>query len=123
MESSLDKRNVQRKRRTLRVRGQVRGNAERPRLSVVRSNRHISVQVIDDASGVTLFGLSTRSKEMASLQLDRKSKESARVLGEKVAERAKEKNISTVVFDRGCRKYHGLLAELANAARTAGLQF
>ena len=123
MESRLVKRNAQRIRRTLRVKNQIHGTAEKPRMWVRKSNRHLAVQVIDDEAGVTLFSASTMSEEMATRQLGRKSKEAARELGKKIAELAMGKNVKTVVFDRGFRRYHGLLAELANAAREAGLQF
>jgi large subunit ribosomal protein L18 len=123
MESRLTKRNAQRVRRALRVRSHTRGTASKPRMSVVKSNKHLSVQVIDDEAGVTLFSASTMSKEMETLKLGKKSKEAARSLGAKIAEAAKNKNISAVVFDRGYNKYHGLLVELANSAREAGLQF
>lgn len=123
MESRLVKRNAQRVKRALRVRSQTRGTAEKPRMSVIKSNKHLSVQVIDDETGVTLCSASTLSKEMVSAQLGKKSKEAARVIGAKIAESAKKLNVNAVVFDRGRCKYHGLLAELANSAREAGLQF
>jgi len=123
MESRLKKRNAQRARRLLRVRSGVRGTATRPRMSILKSNKHLSVQVIDDESSVTLFSMSTMTKEMKSLQLSKKSKEAARMLGTKIAEIAKQRNLDKVVFDKGRYKYHGLLAELANAAREGGLQF
>ena len=123
MENRLVVRNAQRAKRALRVRKQVRGTAEKPRMSVFKSNRHLSVQVIDDETGRTLLSASTLSKDMVSSQMGKKSKEAARALGAKVAELAKGQNISAVIFDRGFRKYHGLLAELANSAREAGLQF
>jgi large subunit ribosomal protein L18 len=123
MESRLETRNAQRARRVLRVRKQVRGTALKPRLSVFKSNRHLAVQVINDEASVTLFSASTMTEEMKSLQLGKKSKESARQLGVKIAEMAKKSNIEKVVFDRGRYKYHGLLAEFANAARESGLQF
>ena len=123
MESRLKKRNGQRARRLLRVRSHVRGTAQKPRMSVFKSNKHLSVQVIDDESAVTLFSMSTLAEEMKSLQMGKKSKEAARQLGIKIAELAKKNQIVTVVFDRGRYKYHGLLAELANSAREAGLQF
>jgi large subunit ribosomal protein L18 len=123
MESRLKKRNGQRARRLLRVRSHVRGTAQKPRMSVFKSNKHLSVQVIDDESAVTLFSMSTLAEEMKSLQMGKKSKEAAKQLGIKIAELAKKNQIATVVFDRGRYKYHGLLAELANSAREAGLQF
>jgi large subunit ribosomal protein L18 len=123
MENKLRKRNEQRNRRALRVRSHVRGTAQRPRMSIFKSNKHLSVQVIDDESAVTLFSMSTLTEEMESLQMGKRSKQAAKQLGVKVAELAKKNKIETVVFDRGRYKYHGLLAELANSAREAGLQF
>lgn len=123
MENRLRKNKIRRDRRALRVRSQTRGTAERPRMSVVKSNKHLTIQVIDDEAGVTLLSASTLTAEMRAQQLGRKSKEAARQLGKQVAEAAKKNNVNAVVFDRGCCKYHGLLAELANSAREAGLQF
>ncbi len=123
MENRLRERNVQRARRSLRVRKKVRGCAEKPRMSVFKSNCHLSVQIIDDESSKTLFSISTLSDEMKALNLGKKSKEAAKVMGQKIAEAAKKQNIGCFVFDRGRYKYHGLLAEIANAVREAGLQF
>ena len=123
MENRLAKRKVQRTRRALRVRSQTRGTALKPRMSVMKSNKHLSVQVIDDEAGVTLFSASTMTAEMTSLQLGKRSKEAARHLGKKIAEDAKKNKVNAVVFDRCFCRYHGLLAELANSAREAGLQF
>jgi large subunit ribosomal protein L18 len=123
MENRLEKIRVRRSRRALKVRSHTRGTAERPRMSVMKSNRHIFVQVIDDEAGVTLCSASTMSSEMRALQLGKKSKEAARQLGKQIAEAAKKSNVNAVVFDRGCCKYHGILAELANSARESGLQF
>jgi len=105
------------------VRKHLRGTAERPRLCVVKSNNHIEAQIIDDENGLTLGSVSTFSKENKKTEFGRKNKVSARKLGEDIAEIAKNKNIKEVVFDRGPFKYHGILAELANAARAGGLQF
>ena len=104
----------------MRVRKKVRGTGVRPRLSVSKSLRHIGVQLIDDERAVTLASFSTLSKEARQY---RKSKKGAQFVGQKIAELAKEKNIDAVVFDRGRFKYHGLIAELANAARENGLKF
>ena len=123
MESRLKKRDGQRARRLLRVRSQVRGTALKPRMSILKSNKHLAVQIIDDEAAVTLFSASTMTEEMKSLNLGKKSKEAARQLGMKIAEMAKKSNLEKVVFDRGRYKYHGLLAELANSARESGLQF
>ncbi|MBM3198088.1 MAG: 50S ribosomal protein L18 [Chlamydiae bacterium] len=123
MESRLAKRKMQRTRRAFRTRNKVRGTADKPRMSIMKSNRHLAVQVINDEEGVTLFSASTLSADMVAQQLGKKSKDAARQLGIKIAELAKQRQIARVVFDKGFYKYHGLLAELANAAREAGLQF
>jgi large subunit ribosomal protein L18 len=119
MESRLKKRNLQRGRRLLRVRKKVRGSSEKPRMSVFKSNKNISVQIIDDEKSVTLVSASTYQEKT----LQGSNKETAKKLGTLVAELAKKQNITTVVFDRGYNKFHGILAELANAARESGLQF
>lgn len=117
------KKQLLRKNRTHRVRKRLKGSALKPRLSVVKSNKHIQVQIIDDEAGLTLGATATFAKEFCNTEFGKKNKASARELGKKIAEIAKEKNVKTVVFDRGPFKYHGILAELANAARAAGLQF
>jgi large subunit ribosomal protein L18 len=109
-----------RKKRAMRVRKSLRGTATKPRLCVVKTNKHLQAQLIDDDKGITIAGLATNSKEM---QGSKKNKETARKMGERMAAMAKEKKVETVVFDRGAHKYHGLLAELAEGARAAGLQF
>ena len=111
-----------RRRRHFRVRKKVVGTAARPRLVVSRSSRHLVAQVIDDAIGQTLVSASTME---ADLRKDSSSDKSAkaRVVGELVAKRAKEKGSSTVVFDRGGSKYHGRIAALADSARENGLDF
>lgn len=119
MESNLLTRNRQRIKRAFRVRKHVRGSADKPRLSVSKTNVHISVQLIDDEKGITLASAGTMHKDMRG----KKSKESARLVGTKIADLAKEKQIQRVVFDRGRHKFHGLIKELAGAARDAGLQF
>jgi large subunit ribosomal protein L18 len=86
----------------------------------MRSNKHLFAQLIDDENHITLFGVGTMGKKAP---FGKKSKEAARKIGEKVGTFAKEKNIKNVVFDRGPYKYHGLVAEIANGAREAGLQF
>ena len=111
-----------RRRRHFRVRKKVVGTAARPRLVVSRSSRHLVAQVIDDALGQTLASASTME---ADLRKDSSSDKSAkaRIVGELVAKRAKEKGISAVVFDRGGIKYHGRIAALADSARENGLDF
>lgn len=104
-----------------RIRKVVKGSAERPRLSVFRSNSQIYVQLIDDVAGKTLLAVSSRHKEIAEQKVTKI--EQARLVGLLVAERAKEAEIETVVFDRGGYLYHGRVKSLAEAAREGGLKF
>jgi len=114
---------VGRERRKLRIRKKVNGTAERPRLSVFRSARHIYAQVIDDATGITLAHASTLSKDLkGSLEEDNKS-DAARKVGALIAKICKSKGIDRVVFDRNGYLYHGRISALAQAARDAGLEF
>jgi len=107
-----------RQRRHRRVRKKVRGTAERPRLAVFRSNKHIYAQVIDDVSGRTIASASTAGVDGPTGNID-----AAKQVGGQVAERAKAAGVSKVVFDRGGFLYHGRVAALADAAREAGLEF
>ena len=113
-------RKEQRKIRHLRVRKKISGTPERPRLCVYRSNSNIYVQVIDDVAGNTLVSAFTLDKE---IKTKHSNKEAAKEVGALIAKRAIEKNIKTVVFDRGGYIYHGIIKELAEAAREGGLQF
>lgn len=106
-------------RRHLRVRRRVVGTAQRPRLVVTRSQRHVFVQVVDDSKGVTLASASTMEADLRAAG-DTKS-DKARTVGTLVAERAKAAGIDAVVFDRGGNKYHGRVAAVADGAREAGL--
>ncbi len=115
--------NVRRWRRTNRVRKRLRGTAEQPRLSVFRSNKHLSCQLIDDLSGKTLAAASTQEKDVRSALAHGGNCSAAKVIGGKIAERALATGVKRVVFDRGRYKYHGRVAELANAARAGGLEF
>ena len=115
------KRTVGRARRHFRVRKNVRGTAERPRLVVTRSLRHIRAQVVDDSKGHTLVSASTLDASLRGGEGDKKA-QAARV-GALVAERAKAAGVSKVVFDRGGNQYAGRIAALAEAAREAGLEF
>jgi len=123
MINKASKRQRLRTNRTFRVRKRMHGTNTKPRLNVVKSNNHIQAQLIDDDSGTTLGCAATFSKDLRTTEFNRKNKASARKIGELIAEIAKSKNIKEVVFDRGPFKYHGVLAELANAAREGGLQF
>lgn len=114
---------VLRQKRAMRVRKGLRGNAQKPRLCAVKSNCHIQVQLIDDEAGKTLAGVATFAKEFRGTPFCKKNKASAKRLGEHIAEQALKLGIKEVIFDRGPFKYHGVLAELADAARSAGLQF
>jgi large subunit ribosomal protein L18 len=109
-------------RRHRRVRKKVHGTASRPRLAVYRSNKHISVQVIDDDAGVTLAAASTVEADQRS-QGSGGTVAAADRVGTTIAERAKAAGVTTVVFDRGGFAYHGRVAAIAEAARTAGLEF
>ena len=113
-------RKMERARRHARVRRKISGTAERPRLCVYRSNTNLYVQVIDDVAGVTLVSASTLDKEVKTKH---SNKEAAKEVGTLIAKRAIEKNIKTVVFDRGGYIYHGVVKELADAARNGGLNF
>jgi large subunit ribosomal protein L18 len=120
MINKIDKNEI-RKRKHLRVRKSVSGTTERPRLCVYRSNSHIYAQVIDDTTGTTLAAASSLDKDA---KLDNGSNiEAAKEVGKLIAQRAQDKKISEVVFDRGGYVYHGRVAALAEAAREAGLQF
>ncbi len=118
MDNSLKKKRVSRKRRVFRVRNKLKS---KPRLCVFKSNSHIYAQIID--GGNTICSASTLSKEMKEIKLSKKSKEAAKQIGKHIAALAKEKKCETIVFDRGRYKFHGILAELANSAREAGLKF
>ena len=109
-------------RRTLRVRSALRGTATKPRMCVVKSNQHIYVQLIDDVQGRTLAAAQTIGKNSVVGAKKRKSKETAKVIGEAIAEKATALGIKVAIFDRGPSKYHGVLAELADAARARGLK-
>jgi large subunit ribosomal protein L18 len=109
------------RRRHRRVRKRVRGTAERPRLAVFRSNRHVVAQVIDDATGRTLAAASTVEPDLRSGATGNRT--AAAEVGKRVAERAKAAGVSRVVFDRGGFLYHGRVAAVADAARDAGLDF
>lgn len=112
-----------REKRAHRVRKKLRGTKECPRLCVVKTNANIDVQIIDDEAGNTLAHVNTFSTEYKKKKYGKKNKETAKKLGEKIAELAKQKNIHKVIFDRGPFKYHGILAVLADAAREKGLLF
>jgi large subunit ribosomal protein L18 len=115
------KRAVGKARRHFRVRKNVRGTAERPRLVVTRSSRHITAQIVDDLRGHTLVSASTLDASVRGAEGDKSAL--AGKVGALLAERAKAAGVSKVVFDRGGNKYAGRIAALADAAREAGLEF
>ena len=117
---SKTNRKMERERRHIRVRTKISGTAERPRLCVYRSNTNLYVQIIDDVAGKTLAQASTMDKE---IKTKHSNKEAAKEVGALIAKRALERNIKTVVFDRGGYIYHGVVKELAEAAREGGLEF
>jgi len=112
-----------RKRRHLRVRKRVVGTAERPRLNVFRSLKHIYAQIIDDERGHTLVAVSTLDPELRSQLLGLDKTAQAKAVGKALAERAQAKGIHTVVFDRAGYKYHGRVKALADGSREGGLEF
>ncbi len=113
-------RKMERTRRHARVRRKISGTAERPRLCVYRSNTNLYVQIIDDVAEKTLVAASTLDKDVKTKHAN---KEAAKELGTLIAKKAADKKITTVVFDRGGYIYHGVVKELAEAAREGGLVF
>ncbi|MBS4167439.1 50S ribosomal protein L18 [Parachlamydia sp. AcF125] len=122
MRSELIRIQAIRKKRTMRIRKKIHGTSVEPRLCVVKSNKHLQVQLIDDDAGVTLGSIATFSKEYRESEFGKKSKQAARKLGEHIAKIASEQNIKAAKFDRGPAKFHGVLAELKDAAVAAGLK-
>ncbi len=111
---------MDRKTRHKRIRAKVKGTAQRPRLSVFRSSKHIYAQVIDDEKGETIVSFSDLKMVKSK---DEKKQDLAKKVGLEIARLAKEKNIESVVFDRGGYKYHGRVKKLAEGAREGGLKF
>ena len=118
------KRKYRHHRSHLRVRKKISGTESRPRLAVFKSLRYIYAQVIDDSLGATIAQASSNDHEIATkLKAGKSSREAAKLVGETVAQRARDRGIETVVFDRGGYVYHGKVKELADGARSKGLQF
>jgi large subunit ribosomal protein L18 len=120
---TAQKKRLARQRRHRRVRKTIFGTAERPRLNVFRSLKHIYGQVIDDTTGQTLVSASTVDREVSALLGEKNRTEQALVVGQVLARRALDKGISRVVFDRGGWAYHGRVKALADGARQEGLEF
>lgn len=115
--------NATRKKRHQRVRNKVSGTAEKPRLNVFRSTKHMYAQIIDDMAGKTLAAASTLDADVKAELSSTSNKEAAKKVGELVAKRAKENGIEEVTFDRGGYIYHGRVQSLAEGAREGGLKF
>ncbi len=115
------RRRLSRARRHFRLRKKIRGTAERPRLVVTRSSRHVVAQLVDDTAGRTLASASSLEADVRAVDGDKKAHAAA--VGERLAARAKDVGVRRVVFDRGGHDYHGRVAALADAARGAGLEF
>jgi large subunit ribosomal protein L18 len=120
---ALIKKQLKKEIRKKRVRAKIHGTEERPRLSVFRSNKHIYAQIIDDEKGMTLVAASSKELEKEIKEKKINKSQIAFQVGKLLAEKAKEKNITKVVFDRGAYKYHGRVKQLADGARENGLIF
>ncbi len=122
----MDK-NIQKKLRRdkirRRIRSTIRGTAERPRLCVYKSNKHVYAQLVDDLMGQTLVAASTQSEEVSDEVADKTKQESAEVVGKYLADLAEKQGINKAVFDRSGYKYHGVIKALADGAREGGLDF
>ena len=123
LKTFIKKKRAARKRRHNRVRRKVVGTLERPRLSIYISLSYIYAQLIDDFKGQTLASFSSLDSELKDKVGSKTSLEAAKIVGARIAEKAKEAGINKVVFDRGGYKYHGRVKSLANAAREVGLEF
>jgi large subunit ribosomal protein L18 len=121
--ANKDSRNDNRLKRHERVRKDVFGTPEKPRLCVFRSSKNIFAQVIDDVNGKTLAAASTLDKDIKEKLTNGGNKEAAKMVGEKVGDAARKAGIKTVCFDRGGYLYHGRVKELADGARASGLEF
>ena len=120
MFKKMNDKNRKRLHRKIHIRKSIFGTAERPRMSITRSNKNISVQVIDDNEGKTLASISTLEKEFAAVK---PNTEGAAKLGEAFGKRLQDKKITTVVFDRNGYLYHGVVKALADGTRSAGIIF
>ena len=116
----IDAKIRRRNKRKIRIRKKIKGSAERPRMSIYKSNRYVYIQVIDDEKGHTITSASNKEKELSKIKSNVKEIGN---LGEVISQRLKEKKISQVVFDRNGYKYHGIIKTVADAARKAGIQF
>lgn len=115
--------NKKRLTRHYKIRSKIKGTPDRPRLNVYRSSKHIYAQLIDDATGITLVSASTKDKELEGKTAELTKSDAAKLVGKTIGERAKNKGINTVIFDRGGYLYHGRVKLLADGARESGLEF
>ena len=122
MLKKIDK-NQKRKERHYSIRNKIVGTPERPRLNIFKSSKHIYAQVIDDATGTTIASASTLDKDIVGQVAELTKTDAAKLVGKTVGERAKNKGINAVVFDRGGYLYHGRVKLLADGARESGLEF
>ncbi|MCW9709236.1 50S ribosomal protein L18 [Aliifodinibius sp. 1BSP15-2V2] len=122
MDKTIEKR-LRRDKIRRRIRATVRGTAERPRLGVYKSNKHVYAQLIDDLMGQTLASASTQSNELSDEVEGKTKQEAAEAVGKHLAQLADEKGINKAVFDRSGYKYHGVIKALADGAREGGLDF
>jgi large subunit ribosomal protein L18 len=121
--STTDAKVTSRLRRKRSIRKRLSGTGQRPRLSVYRSSKHIYAQVVDDVTGTTLVSASTQSPELKESLVGKKKSEHATLVGQLIAKKSLEQEISKVVFDRNGFIYHGRIKAVADGAREAGLQF
>lgn len=122
MDKTIKKR-LRRDKIRRRIRATIRGTAERPRLSVYKSNKHVYAQLVDDLEGLTLVAASTQTEDVADESKDKSQQEAAVVVGKYLAKLADDKGINKAVFDRSGYKYHGVIKALADGAREGGLDF
>jgi len=123
MRKEVSRKHELRAKRQMRIRKKLHGTRIKPRLTVMKSNKHIHVQLIDDDQGHTLGAVSTASDEFRSGEFTKKNKDNAKKIGEAIGAIALGLDIKEIIFDRGPYKYHGILAELADGARAKGLKF
>lgn len=120
----MRKNNLKQERRSKirrRIRSTIRGTAERPRLCIFKSNKHVYLQLINDLESVTLLAVSTQTADLEKELKDKESVEAAKIIGKTLAEAAKDKGITKAVFDRSGYKYHGIVKAAAEGAREGGL--
>lgn len=120
----MRKNNLKQERRNKirrRIRSTIRGTAERPRLCIFKSNKHIYLQLINDRESVTILSVSTKTADLQKELKDKESVEAAKIVGKTIAEAAKDKGITKAVYDRSGYKYHGIVKAAADGARDGGL--